>query len=54
MGSIEAMVQGSDKRYFASDAHVKVAQGVAGNVVDKGSMLRYVPYLMQGTLDGSL
>jgi IMP dehydrogenase len=48
MGSIEAMAQGSDKRYFAAGANVKVAQGVSGSVVDKGSISRYVPYLMQG------
>jgi IMP dehydrogenase len=49
MGCIEAMAQGSDKRYFAANAQVKVAQGVSGSVVDKGSISRYVPYLMQGS-----
>ena len=32
MGSLEAMSQGSDKRYFASHAKVKVALGVSGTV----------------------
>lgn len=48
MGSIEAMSKGSEKRYFASDSVVKVAQGVSGSVVDKGSMRQYLPHLLQG------
>eukprot|EP00968_Pinguiococcus_pyrenoidosus_P010173 scaffold803_cov310-Pinguiococcus_pyrenoidosus.AAC.86 len=52
MGSIEAMTKGSDKRYFASVARVKVAQGVSGSVVDKGPLSRYVPYLAQGVKHG--
>ncbi|CAM9641697.1 unnamed protein product [Phaeothamnion confervicola] len=52
MGSIEAMSKGSEKRYFASGAKVKVAQGVSGAVVDKGSLRRYIPYLVQGVRHG--
>ena len=48
MASLEAMEAGGDKRYFSEDQQVKVAQGVAGTVLDKGSMLSYVPYLIQG------
>ncbi|MBI3726564.1 IMP dehydrogenase [bacterium] len=50
MASIEAMQVGGDKRYNtqADDRKIKVAQGVSGAVVDKGSMLEYVPYLVQG------
>lgn len=58
MGSIEAMSKGSEKRYVwenssASGAHsVKVAQGVSGAVQDKGTLLRYIPYLVQGVRHG--
>lgn len=52
MGSIEAMSKGSEKRYFASGAAVKVAQGVSGAVVDKGSLKRYLPYIVQGVRFG--
>lgn len=52
MGSIEAMTKGSEKRYFASGAPVKVAQGVSGAVVDKGSLRRYLKYLIQGVKHG--
>ncbi len=52
MGSIEAMSKGSEKRYFASDSSVKVAQGVSGAVVDKGSLKKYSPYLADSVRRG--
>ncbi|HRP68259.1 MAG TPA: IMP dehydrogenase [Turneriella sp.] len=50
MASIEAMEGsgGGAKRYNVEDQKIRVAQGVSGAVVDKGSLLEFVPYLMQG------
>ncbi len=48
MASFEAMQQGGGKRYFTEENDIKVAQGVSGNVVDKGSVLDFIPYIVQG------
>lgn len=52
MGSIEAMTQGSSTRYFADKKKLRVAQGVSGTVMDKGSIQHYVPYLVLGVKHG--
>lgn len=55
MGSLEAMQKGGEKRYVWDDkatTNVKVAQGVSGAVQDKGTLVRYIPYLMQGLRHG--
>lgn len=48
MGSLEAMQRRSGERYFAESQAVKVAQGVSGAVLDKGSVRTLIPYTMKG------
>lgn len=48
MASAAAMKEGGDKRYFSETAAIKVAQGVAGAVVDRGSLYQLLPYYLQG------
>lgn len=48
MASVEAMDAGGGKRYLSEDSKVVVPQGVSGTVLDRGSMVDYVPYLMKG------
>ncbi|KAF7154683.1 hypothetical protein RHSIM_Rhsim01G0231900 [Rhododendron simsii] len=52
MGSLEAMMKGSDARYLGDTAKLKIAQGVVGAVADKGSVLKFLPYNMQAVKQG--
>jgi len=55
MGSKEVLKKkmgGAQRYYINESAQILVPQGVSGAVVDKGSVARYIPYLMTGIKHG--
>ncbi len=48
MASLEAMRRKGSDRYFSDSDITSVAQGVTGTVVDRGSIYKFLPYIIQG------
>ena len=52
MGCIDAITKNSGERYLSNNSQIKVAQGVSGTVIGKGSLIKYIPYLVQSIKHG--
>ena len=42
----------SGRRYLYDNKQIKISQGVSGSVTSKGSLYKYLPYLIQGIKQG--
>ena len=52
MGSLDSMNSNNHDRYLHHNSRVKVAQGVSGEVMGKGSLEKHIAYLLGGTKHG--
>ena len=52
MGSLDSINSNNQDRYLHQKSKIKVAQGVSGEVVGKGSLERHLGYLLTGTKHG--
>ncbi len=50
MASLEAMEKGGGKRYYSEEEKIKIAQGVSGTVVDKGSVAHFGDYIIKSLI----
>jgi len=52
MGSLDALRNRMGDRYMYDSNSIKVAQGVSGEVIGKGSITKHIPYIIGGVKSG--